>query len=88
MDLRTTIRELDELINRTQSVIDSETAVLLALPPCLFAYFCGSRLINPDFRPSPRPPQKARDTCRMPASAPWRGDAALVEGAGQLAMGH
>ena len=32
MDLRTTIRELDELINRTQSVIDSETAVLLALP--------------------------------------------------------
>ena len=32
MDLRTTIRELDELISRTQSVIDSETAVLLALP--------------------------------------------------------
>jgi hypothetical protein len=32
MDLRTTIRELDELISRTQSVIDSETASLLALP--------------------------------------------------------
>jgi len=32
MDLRTTIRELDELISRTQSVIESETAALLALP--------------------------------------------------------
>ena len=32
MDLRTTIRELDELISRTQSVIDSETAALFALP--------------------------------------------------------
>ena len=32
MDLRTTIRELDELISRTQSDIESETAALLALP--------------------------------------------------------
>ena len=32
LDLRTTIRELDELISRTQSVIESETAALLALP--------------------------------------------------------
>ena len=32
MDLRTTIRELDELISRTESVIDREAAILLALP--------------------------------------------------------
>jgi hypothetical protein len=32
MDVRTAIRELDELIRRTQSVLDRETAHLLALP--------------------------------------------------------
>ena len=33
MDLRTTIRELDELISRTESVINREAAILHALPP-------------------------------------------------------
>ena len=31
MDLRTTIRELDELIGRTESVINREATILLAL---------------------------------------------------------
>jgi hypothetical protein len=38
MDLRTTIRELDELIRRTQSLIERETAVLVALPPSRLRY--------------------------------------------------
>ena len=33
MDVRTTIRELDELISRTESVLNREAAILLALPP-------------------------------------------------------
>ncbi len=33
MDLRTTIRELDELIGRTESVINRDAAILRALPP-------------------------------------------------------
>jgi hypothetical protein len=32
MDFRTTIRELDELIKRTQSAIEREQAILRALP--------------------------------------------------------
>jgi hypothetical protein len=32
MDPRTTIRELDELIKRTQSVIERDQAILRALP--------------------------------------------------------
>jgi hypothetical protein len=33
MDVRTTIRELDELIRRTECVLNREEATLLALPP-------------------------------------------------------
>ena len=33
MDVRTTIRELDELISRTESVLNREAAIVLALPP-------------------------------------------------------
>ena len=33
MDFRTTIRELDELISRTESVLNRDAAILLALPP-------------------------------------------------------
>ena len=33
MDVRTTIRELDELISRTESVLNQEAAIVLALPP-------------------------------------------------------
>ena len=32
MDLRTTLRELDELILRTQSVVERETALMMVLP--------------------------------------------------------
>ena len=32
MDLRTTLRELDELIWRTQSVVERETALMMVLP--------------------------------------------------------
>ena len=33
MDLRTTISELDEIISRTESVLNREASTLLALPP-------------------------------------------------------
>ena len=38
MDARTTIRELDELIKRTQSAIEREQAILTALPEARLLY--------------------------------------------------
>jgi hypothetical protein len=32
MDRRTTLRELDELIRRTQAVVERETALMIVLP--------------------------------------------------------
>ena len=44
MDTRTTLRELDELITRTEHAIDSEKARLSALPPSRLRSEKGQRV--------------------------------------------